>query len=141
LTSSIKSGDFAKNQPSCYGQKPTKLLRAKNNTMRDISILHDLLKKQCPNLHAKRLSSLMIATQSLLDGQQLSLTELGRNISGSVAPKHNIKRIDRLLGNSNLHNERLDIYRWHAKLLCGANPMPVVLVDWSDVREKKERHP
>ena len=85
--------------------------------MRDISILHDLLKKQCPNLHAKRLSSLMIATQSLLDGQQLSLTELGRNISGSVAPKHNIKRIDRLLGNSNLHNERLDIYRWHAKLL------------------------
>jgi hypothetical protein len=67
--------------------------------MRDISILHDLLKKQCPNLHAKRLSSLMIATQSLLDGQQLSLTELGRNISGSVAPKHNIKRIDRLLGN------------------------------------------
>jgi hypothetical protein len=78
----------------------------------------------------------MIATQSLLDGQQLSLTELGRNISGSVAPKHNIKRIDRLLGNSNLHNERLDIYRWHAKLLCGANPMPVVLVDWSDVREQ-----
>ncbi len=40
--------------------------------MRDISILHDLLKKQCPNLHAKRLSSPMIATQSLLDGQQLS---------------------------------------------------------------------
>ncbi|MDO6560065.1 hypothetical protein, partial [Paraglaciecola chathamensis] len=36
--------------------------------MHDISILHDLLKKQCRNLHAKRLSSLMIATQSLLDG-------------------------------------------------------------------------
>ena len=115
--------NFAKNQPD-------------NNTMRDIHILHDLLKKQCPNLHAKRLSSLMVATQSLLDGQQLSLTELGRNIAGSVAPKHNIKRIDRLLGNRQLHNERLDIYRWHARLLCGANPMPVVLVDWSDVREK-----
>ena len=40
----------------------------------------------------------MVATQSLLNGQQLSLTELGRNIAGSVAPKHNIKRIDRLLG-------------------------------------------
>ncbi len=78
----------------------------------------------------------MVATQSLLDGQQLSLTELGRNIAGSVAPKHNIKRIDRLLGNRKLHNERLNIYRWHTRLLCGANPMPVVLVDWSDVREK-----
>ena len=43
-----------------------------NNTIRDISILHGLLKKQCPNLHAERLSSLVIATQSLLDDQQLS---------------------------------------------------------------------
>ena len=33
--------------------------------MRDISILHDLLKNQCPNLHQKRLSSLMVAVQSL----------------------------------------------------------------------------
>ena len=40
-----------------------------NNTMRDISILHDLLKKQCPNLHAKPPSSLMIGTQPLLDGK------------------------------------------------------------------------
>ncbi len=105
-------------------------------TMRDISILHDLLKNQCPNLHQKRLSSLMVAVQSLLDGQQLSLTELGRNISGPVSAKHNIKRIDRLLGNQALYSERLDIYRWHANLLCGANPMPIVLIDWSDVREQ-----
>ncbi|GAC06452.1 hypothetical protein GAGA_3619 [Paraglaciecola agarilytica NO2] len=69
----------------------------------------------------------------MLDGQQLSLTEFERNISGSVAPKPIIKHIDRLLGNSNLHNERLDIYRWHATLFFSTNPMPVVLVDWSDV--------
>ena len=105
-------------------------------TMRDISILHDLLKNQCPNLHQKRLSSLMVAVQSLLDGQQLSLNELGRNISGPVSAKHNIKRIDRLLGNQALYSERLDNYRWHANLLCGANPMPIVLIDWSDVREQ-----
>ncbi|ABG39430.1 hypothetical protein Patl_0904 [Paraglaciecola sp. T6c] len=51
----------------------------------------------------------MFAPLFLLDGQQLSLTELGRNISGSVALNHNKKRIHRLLDNSNLHNERLDI--------------------------------
>ena len=106
------------------------------DTMREITILHDLLNEQCPNLHRKRLASLMIAVQSLLDGQQLSLTELGRNITGPVAAKHNIKRIDRLLGNHALYLERMDIYRWHARLLCGANPMPIILIDWSDVREQ-----
>lgn len=34
------------------------------------------------NIHAKRLSSEMVATQSLLDDQQLSLTKLERNITG-----------------------------------------------------------
>jgi len=49
----IKNGHFAKKQSD-------------NITMHDIRILHDLLKKQCPNLHARRLVSLMVATQSLL---------------------------------------------------------------------------
>ena len=34
-------------------------------TMRDISLLHDLLKNQCPNVHQKGLSSLMVVVQSL----------------------------------------------------------------------------
>ena len=70
----------------------------------------------------------MLATSSLLDGHQLSLTELGRNITGPVSAKHNIKRMDRLLGNAGLHKQR--------QVLCCANPMPIVLVDWSDVREQ-----
>jgi hypothetical protein len=92
--------------------------------MRDIHILHDLIKKQCPQIHQKRLNSLMVATESLLDGNQLSLTQLGRNIKGSVAAKHNIKRIDRLLGNHHLAQDKITIYPWHARYLCGANPMP-----------------
>ncbi|SUI61332.1 IS4 family transposase [Shewanella baltica] len=104
--------------------------------MRDIDILHDLLKKQCPQIHPKRLNSLMVATESLLDGNQLSLTQLGRNITGNVAPKHNIKRIDRLLGNLHVVKDKFAIYQWHAQYLCGSNPMPIILVDWSDVREQ-----
>ncbi|GAA5218499.1 IS4 family transposase [Corallincola platygyrae] len=104
--------------------------------MREIQILQQMLEQQCPSIHKKRLSSLMVATQSLLHGDSLSLTELGRHIDGRVAPKHNIKRMDRLLGNRHLNNERLALYQWHAKQLCGANPMPVVLVDWADVREQ-----
>ncbi len=103
--------------------------------MRDIDILHDLVKKQYPQIHQKRLNSLMVATESLLDGNQLSLTQLGRNITGNVAPKHNIKRIDRLLGNLHVVKDQFDIYQWHEQYLCGSNPMPIILVDWSDVLE------
>ncbi|MEE6082008.1 IS4 family transposase, partial [Avibacterium paragallinarum] len=48
-----------------------------------------------------------------------------------------IKRIDRLLGNRHLHKERLAVYRWHASFICSGNTMPIVLVDWSDIREQK----
>ncbi|MEM5733079.1 hypothetical protein AAEI00_15355, partial [Shewanella algae] len=64
--------------------------------MRDVHILYDLLKKQCPQIHQKRLNSLMVATEALLDGNQLSLTQLGRNISGAVAPKGVVDQIIRL---------------------------------------------
>ncbi len=103
--------------------------------MRDTNTLHDLLKKQCPNLHQKRLTTLMVAVNALLDGQQLSLAELGRNIKGKVSAKHNIKRIDRLLANQALYQERTAIYQWHAHWLCSQQPHPIILVDWSDVRE------
>ena len=53
----------------------------------------------------------MVATEALLDGNQLSLTQLGRNISGTVAPKHNIKLVDRLLGNTHLHTDKITIYQ------------------------------
>ncbi len=89
-----------------------------------------------PQNHQKRPNSLMVATESLFDGNQLSLTQLGRNITGSVAAKHNIKRIDRLLGNHHLAQDKITLYQWHARYLCGSNPMPIILVDWSDVREQ-----
>lgn len=78
----------------------------------------------------------MVATESLLDGNQLSLTQLGRNITGSVAAKHNIKRIDRLLSNHHLSQDKITLYQSHARYLCGSNPMPIVLVYCSDVREQ-----
>ena len=91
--------NFAKNKPD-------------NNTMHDIKILHESLADQCPRIHNKRLNSLMVATESLLDGNQLSLTQLGRNIQGKVKAKHSIKRIDRLLVNPHLRTDRLIVANW-----------------------------
>lgn len=104
--------------------------------MRDIDMLHDLLKKQCPQINQKRLNSLIIATKSLLDGNQLSLKHLERNMKGNVVPKQKIKRTDRLLGNLHLTKDKFAIYQWHALCLCYTNPMPIIIVDWSDVREQ-----
>lgn len=72
----------------------------------------------------------------MLNGSDLTLTKLGRQLETNTTVKHAIKRVDRLLGNRQLHREKDLIYRWHAHLITEANPCPVVLVDWSDVREQ-----
>ncbi len=105
--------------------------------MCELDILHDSLYQFCPELHLKRLNSLTLACHALLDCKTLTLTELGRNLPTKARTKHNIKRIDRLLGNRHLHKERLAVYRWHASFICSGNAMPIILVDWSDIREQK----
>ncbi|SNX49507.1 hypothetical protein VTH8203_03155 [Vibrio thalassae] len=82
--------------------------------MCELDILHDSLYQFCPELHLKRLNSLTLACHALLECKTLTLTELGRNLPTKARTKHNIKRIDRLLGNRHLHKERLAVYRWHA---------------------------
>lgn len=56
--------------------------------MRDVHILQELLTQQCPEIHKKRLTSLMVATSALLEGDTLSLTALGRSINGAASAKH-----------------------------------------------------
>ncbi len=68
--------------------------------MHDIQILQDTLQNQCPTIHKKRLHSLILATQSSLDGADLTLTKLGRALNVMTTAKHAIKRVDRLLGNA-----------------------------------------
>ncbi len=46
--------------------------------MRDIQILQQAIENQCPEIHKKRLRSLMLATKAVLDGSDLTLTKIGR---------------------------------------------------------------
>src|SRR5699024_79101 len=96
--------------------------------MCELDILHDSLYQFCPELHLKRLNSLTLACHALLDCKTLTLTELGRNLPTKARTKHNIKRIDRLLGNRHLHKERLAVYRWHASLSVRAIRCPLYLL-------------
>lgn len=47
--------------------------------------------------------------------------------------RHRIKRVDRLLGNSHLHQDRLQFYRCLCQLLLAGRPEPILIVDWSDL--------
>ncbi len=107
--------------------------------MCELDILHDSLTNSAPNT-LKTTQQLNVGLHALLDCKTLTLTELGRNLPTKARTKHNIKRIDRLLGNRHLHKERLAVYRWHASFICSGNTMPIVLVDWSDIREQKRSY-
>jgi hypothetical protein len=82
--------------------------------------------------HTARVTALIRAVGALLVGGRLSLTDLGRNMSGSGHAKHRIKAVDRLLGNRHLQRERDAIYRAIAAKLLAGNSRPVIVVDWSD---------
>ena len=82
--------------------------------------------------HATRVAALTRVVQALLTGGKLSLTHLGRSLSGSALVKHQIKAVDRLLGNGHLQAERDGIYRAIAATLLLGNKRPIVIVDWSD---------
>jgi len=94
-------------------------------------LLHTYLEKSCPEIHKQRLSSLMRATKSLLNQGKLTLTSLGRHMTGSGFVKHKIKAIDRLLGNMTLQTEAIEIYRALACKAIGSLTKIHIIVDWS----------
>jgi hypothetical protein len=96
-----------------------------------IALLHNLLKEKLPSIHATRLIALMAAVEAGLKGASVSITELGRTLSGPAYIKHKIKRMDRLAGNRHLNTERMALYGAMTQWLLQSLPMPLILIDWS----------
>ena len=71
-------------------------------------------------------------------GGKLTLTDLGHPLYSQAYCKHNIKGVDRLLGNAHRHTERLRLYQCIAHGLIGSTPRLVIIVDWSDRRSGHE---
>jgi hypothetical protein len=104
-----------------------------------IETLHNLFRLSLPSLHASRLRVLMAAVEAGLSGAPLSITVLGRAVSGPAFIKHKIKRMDRLAGNRHLGTERLALYGVMAQWLLKSLPMPVILVDWSPLTDDQSQ--
>lgn len=74
-------------------------------------LLSQWLRNHAVIRQATRATALMRVMGALLTGGKLSLTHLGRSLDGGAHFKHQIKAVDRLLGNQHLYEERDDIYR------------------------------
>lgn len=106
--------------------------------MHAVRLLHDRARRALPGIHRVRLRSLFDVVVSLLDGQRLWLTALGRAMRGKAQEKHRIKRVDRLLGNRKLAGERIELYRWLSGLMLAQCANPCIVVDWSDIDPGKK---
>src|SRR5262245_51662698 len=100
--------------------------------MHAVQFLSQWLRVKAVIPHAARSAALVRVVRALLACGKLSLTHLGRSLPGAARVKHQIKAVDRLLGNQHLHRERDGIYRAIAQTLLWGNKRPVIVVDWSD---------
>ena len=105
--------------------------------MHALRLLHKIMRQGCPKIHEIRLRSLMVSVEALLVGRQMSLAGLGRALVSAARVKHNIKRVDRLLGNRHLWEERTELYGAIVGVVLGRAQRPVIILDWSDMREDR----
>lgn len=105
--------------------------------MHATQLLDKHLRTHCQATHQYRMDAVISMVDALLKGRVLTVTGLGRSLSGKPAPKHQIKKADRLIGNPHLHHERTAFYQALISLTIGNMKRPVILVDWSDVSDDR----
>jgi hypothetical protein len=71
--------------------------------------------------------------ETAMKSKKLSLTALGRSLPLPIQERSGIKRADRFLGNTKLHQERRAIYSVCIQRLLGNNKRPAIVVDWSHI--------
>jgi hypothetical protein len=82
-------------------------------------------------VHAVRLGTVVKLVEGIIRGGRLSPATIGRSLRGSALPKHEIKRVDRLLGNPKMSGDRRFLFHAIARRLLSGAERPVILVDWT----------
>lgn len=104
--------------------------------MHVLKLLHKKLSASAA-IHKKRLNRLLLCSESVAKGAQLTLTEIGQGTQGAAFAKHKIKAVQRLLTNTHLLKERKEIYQQLASMVLSGKKSPVLLVDWSSCNNRK----
>ncbi|HKN64913.1 MAG TPA: IS4 family transposase [Gemmatimonadaceae bacterium] len=101
--------------------------------MRATQIVRRLCASCLEHVHASRFKAVLRAVEGIILAQRLSLTAIGRALRGDLQPRHGIKMVDRLLGNTKLGKERAHWYAAIAKRITGSERRLVVLLDWTQL--------
>lgn len=98
--------------------------------MRAAKLLHNLFDKACRiDVRIKR--AIFLASETLINCKQLSISAIGRHLPQNAKIKNNIKRIDRLFGNKALYENGATFYKCIAQHLIKENKRPIILIDAS----------
>lgn len=103
-------------------------------------ILTNLLKENKQKIHGAHISFLTVAIDAVLSGARLTCTHLGRSLSTQTSAKHNIKRVNYMLGNSNLNLSRHHISEALIQFFLANREHPLIIVDWSSANPSKKFH-
>jgi hypothetical protein len=108
--------------------------------MHALTILQRCIAPLLAGIQRRRVSVLLEAVAATVSGPRLTLTEIGRRFGGGSDLRHRIKRADRLLGNRHLQRDAKGIYGALAQVLLAGVTEPLIVVDWSDLKEDQSLH-
>jgi Transposase DDE domain len=99
--------------------------------MRVEAMVRELIGVCSSVVHAVRLMTVIKLVEAIIRSGRLTPATIGRSLRGSARPKHEIKRVDRLLGNPKMTSDRMFLFRAIAHRLLRGAEKPVILVDWT----------
>jgi hypothetical protein len=99
--------------------------------MRVEAMVRELIGGCSSVVHEVRLGTVVKLVEGIILGGGLRPATIGRSLRGSALPKHEIKRVDRLLGNPRMNGDRLFFFLAIAHRLLRGADRPVILVDWT----------
>lgn len=84
-------------------------------------------------MHLSRLNALTDVIKGAFEARNLSVTGLGRALNLPIQERSGIRKVDRLVGNQKLYQERPIVYGLFARQLIGHKKRPWIIVDWSPI--------
>jgi hypothetical protein len=81
--------------------------------------------------HAKRLNTLQQMVASAFQASSLTVTQLGRSLPGTLSERNGIRKADRFLSNTKLHDDYPSLCQKLAAALIAPSSSPWILVDWT----------
>ncbi len=108
--------------------------------MQPTQLMRTALYPYCQSIHFTRFNALSDVVAVAAQARAMTVTALGRALGTLLREKYAIKRVDRLIGNTHLAQERVLLYSAVAKWFPGLDQSPMILVNWSTLTDDESYH-